>query len=273
MVFLAACSSEPTRDASVRSKGGYYLDDGPGAHEPDNLDSLPDAQPRAEPINPFNARPYTVLGKTYIPFTKRSAYKVRGVASWYGKRYNGQRTSNGEIYDMYAMTAAHPILPLPSYARVTNLRNGKSVVVRINDRGPFHSDRLIDLSYAAAKRIGIIGVGSATVEVEALLVDQASTPSSAATDQAPAPSPAMTTRSEVPGHYVQLGAFSNATNADDFLQKIRLQLSWLGDGINTWSRDGLIRVHAGPYASREQANTQAERIQMELGIKPIIVTR
>jgi rare lipoprotein A len=110
-----------------------------------------------------------VAGKKYAPFAELRPYKQRGVASWYGKRFHGKKTSSGERYDMYAMTAAHPVLAIPSYARVTNLGNGKSVVVRVNDRGPFHDGRLIDLSYAAAYKLGYVGNGSARVEVEAII--------------------------------------------------------------------------------------------------------
>ena len=158
----AACSSAP-------KKGGYYKDDGPGANPPANLAALPDAQPRVEPLHRFANRPYEVFGKKYVPLTSVQSFHQRGVASWYGKRFHGQKTASGERYDMYAMTAAHPILPIPSYARVTSVRTGKQVIVRINDRGPFHSDRVIDLSYAAAYRLGLIGTGSGEVEIDAIV--------------------------------------------------------------------------------------------------------
>lgn len=163
LILLAACSSSPKRGG-----GGYYQDDGPGSTSV-NLDAIPDAVPKAEPLHRFANRPYTVLGRTYVPATTLAPYKARGTASWYGRKFHGQKTSTGEDYDMFAMSAAHPTLPLPSYARVTNLANGKSVVVRVNDRGPFLHDRLIDLSYAAAYRIGVAANGTGEVEVEALL--------------------------------------------------------------------------------------------------------
>jgi rare lipoprotein A len=162
VALVAACSSAP-------KKGGYYKDDGPGANPPANLASIADASPRVEPLHKFANRPYEVFGRKYVPLASVRPYRQRGIASWYGKRFHGQKTSSGEPYDMYAMTAAHPILPIPSYARVTNLRSGASVVVRINDRGPFHSERIIDLSYAAAYRLGLIGSGSGEVEVEAIV--------------------------------------------------------------------------------------------------------
>ena len=142
--LLAACGGAPKRP------GGYYKDDGPGASPPKNVETVPDAAPRVEPLHKSANNPYTVFGRQYVPAKALRPFKQRGVASWYGKKFHGQMTSSGERYDMYAMTAAHTILPIPSYARVTNLANGKSVVVRINDRGPFHADRIIDLSYAAA---------------------------------------------------------------------------------------------------------------------------
>ncbi len=175
---LAACSSVPMRGPSGRApgvgpaSGGYYLDDGPGAHPPANLDAIPDAVPRLEPLRAAANKPYAVLGHEYIPATSLKPYHEVGIASWYGRKYDGQRTSSGEIYDMYAMTAAHPTLPLPSYARVTNVATGRSVVVRVNDRGPFLNERIIDLSYAAAYKLGIAKNGSGEVAVDAILPGQ-----------------------------------------------------------------------------------------------------
>ena len=151
-----------------KKSGGYYLDDGPGDNPPANIDAIPDAVPRVEPLLPRANKPYIALGNSYTPMTEFQPYKKRGIASWYGKRYHGQKTSAGEIYDMYGMTGAHPILPIPSYVRVTNPENQKSVIVRINDRGPFHSDRLIDLSYAASYKLRLSGKGSGIVDVEAI---------------------------------------------------------------------------------------------------------
>ena len=171
---LAGCGSTPTKSGgSVASSGGkgggYYKDDGPEDNPPANLDMVPDAMPQLEPLASGPNKPYVIFGKRYVPDTTQQAYTARGVASWYGKKFHGARTSNGEIYDMYAMTAAHPTMPIPSYARVTRVANNKSVIVRINDRGPFHSDRLIDLSYTAAHKLGILGKGSSEVVVELLM--------------------------------------------------------------------------------------------------------
>jgi rare lipoprotein A len=165
---LAGCSSAPHRGGGGGRGGGYYQDDGPEAHPPANLDKVPDPLPQVEPLASGANKPYVVLGKRYVPGTSLQTYSVRGLASWYGRKFNGARTSNGEIYDMYAMTAAHPTLPIPSYARVTRVATGKSIIVRVNDRGPFHEDRVIDLSYTAAYKLGILGPGSAEVIVESL---------------------------------------------------------------------------------------------------------
>ena len=160
-VLLALCG--------CATHGGYYKGDGPGGPPPVNLDTLADARPRSESLNAGANTPYTALGRKYVPYTSLRAYRERGIASWYGRKFHGKRTASGERYDMYAMTAAHTVLPIPSYARVTNLANGKSVVVRINDRGPFRPERIIDLSYAAAYKLGYVNAGSARVEVEAIL--------------------------------------------------------------------------------------------------------
>lgn len=164
-VVVAGCSSP-----GGRKTGGYYQDDGPGDNIPANLDRIPDAVPRIEPLASGANRPYTVLGKNYVPITDAERpYRVRGIASWYGRKFHGNSTSIGERYDMYAMTAAHPTMPLPSYARVTSAANGKTVIVRVNDRGPFLHDRVIDLSYTAAHKLGIVGKGSGEVIVERIL--------------------------------------------------------------------------------------------------------
>ena len=161
-LLLGACGSAP-------KKGGFYKDDGPHERPPAGLDAIANATPRAEPPHRYANRPYTVFGKDYRPLASVQPFRQRGLASWYGKRFHGKKTASGEPYDMYKMTAAHPTLPIPSYARVTNLANGRSVVVRINDRGPFHAGRVIDLSYVAAYKLGYIAAGSAQVEVEAIV--------------------------------------------------------------------------------------------------------
>jgi len=167
-------SNVPALPAAGSGRGGYYKDDGPGDHIPDGLLDVADAEPQVEPVSKAASRPYAVFGKTYVPITdSNQPFIQRGVGSWYGKKFHGQKTSSGELYDMYKMTAAHPTLPIPSYARVTNLKTGKQVIVRINDRGPFHSSRIIDLSYTAALKLGYLGTGSSELEVERILPEEA----------------------------------------------------------------------------------------------------
>lgn len=267
-LVLGGCGSAPSK-----SGGGYYLDDGPGANPPADLGEIPDAIPRAEPINFATTRPYTVLGRTYRPFTHHQPYRARGLASWYGKRYHGNQTSNGETYDMYAMTAAHTVLPLPSYARVTNLGNGRTVVVRVNDRGPFHDKRVVDLSYAAAYKLGFVNQGSTMVEVEAILPGEMSPPSEpviAATQPLPRAGPPDSGES---GIFLQLGAFSVLDNAQGFVRRMRSDVSWLGDRIHLYKSGNLYKVHAGPYESRIAADHDAERVHRELGLAPLVLSR
>jgi rare lipoprotein A len=181
VVLVCGCAAIPERTPApapeaakpaaepTPGKGGYYKDDGPGDRPPPNLDQIADAVPRVEPLHRYANRPYHRFGKDYVPITAPGPFRQVGVASWYGRRYHGQPTSSGETYDMYAMTAAHPTLPIPSYARVTSQASGRSVVVRINDRGPFLHDRIIDLSYVAALKLGFVQAGSARVVVEAIV--------------------------------------------------------------------------------------------------------
>jgi rare lipoprotein A len=287
VIALAACSSAPYREAPQRDAskpapaqasgaarpGGYYKDDGPGANPPD-LDRIPDAQPRREPLHRFANNPYQVFGKDYVPMRVAGTYRERGVASWYGRRYHGQKTSNGETYDMYAMTAAHPTLPIPSYARVTNVANGRSVVVRVNDRGPFHSDRVMDLSYVAAYRLGYVQAGSALVEVESLAVD--GTQVAAAVPPKPAPPPVaapLPVSANASGVFLQLGAFSVRDNAELFRAKVYKELAWLNDPIEVSAQGSLFRLQLGPYRTQDDARQMAERIRAELNLKPVVLVR
>lgn len=153
-------------------KGAYYQDDGPGAHPPPHLELVPDAVVKPEPLAKFGNRPYAVFGATYTPLVGDAAYSQQGVASWYGNKFHGRRTASGERYDMYKMTAAHPTLPIPSYVRITNLDTGTHVIVRINDRGPFHSSRLIDVSYTAALKLGMLKKGRQHVQIDRILAPE-----------------------------------------------------------------------------------------------------
>lgn len=302
-LVLAACGSTPQRKVEVRSTpapvedhaggapatgGGYLAGDGPGADAPANLDAIPDAVPKSEPLHRYANRPYTALGKTYTPLTAAGNYKERGIASWYGKKFHGQRTSSGEVYDMYGMTAAHPTLPIPSYARVTNTASKKSVVVRVNDRGPFLHERVMDLSYTAAHKLGIIGNGSAEVEVESITPDASvntlakpdtveSKPlAKAEAPAAPAPSapPAASTTAVATGNvYLQLGAFKTPEAAENFMAQMRAKLGDAGKQLSVFLKDGLNRVHLGPYANQDAARSSAEGLKGKLGFKPLVNLR
>jgi rare lipoprotein A len=284
-IVLAACSSTQKREApspaavaTPPKSGGYYKNDGPGDNPPANLDSIPEAVPKLEPLSRFSNRPYTVFGVEYVPATTLRPYKERGIASWYGRLFHNQKTSNGETYDMYGMTAAHPTLPLPSYARVTNVATGKSVVVRVNDRGPFHPGRVIDLSYAAAYRIGIAQKGSGQVEVESILPGDA--PPQVAVTPLPqlaiaeaVSTPAMPLRQEPGGYMVQLGAFANNANAQGFVANIANQVAPLGVEAKVHEGNGLFRVSVGPYPTRDEATRVADRLRDALGLDSTLRTR
>ncbi len=249
----------------LRRPGGYYKDDGPDGAPPVDLDAIADAQPKPEPLHPRANDPYIVFGKEYVPEKEFSAHRKQGTASWYGRKFHGQRTWSGEIYDMYAMTAAHPTLPIPSYARVTNLQNGKSVVVRINDRGPLSSGRMMDLSFAAAYKLGIAETGIAAVEVESIVLAGPAPPAATVVE------PAIPLTTETAGIYLQLGAFSAHANAESFRDKIQKQLSWLSQPIQIQARGKLFRLQLGPYRNRAEAHAIAEKIRAELDFKPLVV--
>jgi rare lipoprotein A len=253
VLLIAACSSAPPyEEPQAQGKGGYYKDDGPGEKPPPDLAQLPEAEPKAEPLHRFANRPYTQLGKDYVPLAELQSFRQRGVASWYGRRFHGQKTASGEPYDMYAMTAAHPTLPIPSYVRVTHLGNGRSVVVRVNDRGPFHSSRIIDLSYAAAFKLGYTQAGSAQVEIEAVVPPKAEAASSV---------------------YLQVGAFNSRENAESLRERLAREMAWLQESVEVLTSGNLWRLHVGPYRSAQDARSVAERIEAELNLKPLFVVR
>ena len=266
-LLVVGCGSAP------KKSGGYYLDDGPGGRPPVDLDSVPDATPRDEPINQATTRPYTVLGRTYRPFAAPQPYRARGIATWYGKRYHGQQTATGETYHMYEMTAAHTVLPLPSYAKVTNLANGRWVIVRVNDRGPFHDKRIIDVSYAAAYKLGFVNDGSTMVEVEAILPGDTVAPSAPIIYATEPPLRAGSLETGERGIFLQLGAFSIRDNAQAFVHRMRSDVAWMGDSIHLYRSASLYKVHAGPYESRAAADRDASRVYRVLGISPLIVNR
>lgn len=232
--LLAACGSEPLK------KGGDT--DGPSGTVLKAAD-IRDATPRPEPLARYgNRSPYEVLGKRYTVLESSSGYSERGIASWYGSKFHGRKTSSGEPYDMHLATAAHRNLPLPTYAEVTNLDNGRKVIVKINDRGPFHPDRIIDLSYAAAIKLDMAAAGTARVEVRAISFD--------------GPKPVRPAVKMAEGTFLQVGAFGDRKAADQLAGKMmqeHLQPVSIQPGA------GLYKVWIGPYrdvAEIEQVTTR-----------------
>lgn len=267
----------------LKKGGGFYQDDGPGENPPANLDAIPDAVPREEPLNRFANKPYSVLGRDYVPLREVGTYRASGVASWYGRKFHGQKTSSGEPYDMYGMTAAHPTLPIPSYARITNPANGRSVVVRVNDRGPFHAGRVIDLSYTAAWKLGYVGNGSTLVEVESITpgtemtiaqrtVADADPIALIAAQQEP-PAKPLPIVSDARGTYLQLGAFGNADNAEALRSRLARELVSLSDKLVVRAEGKLYRLQLGPWATRDEARGVADKIAETMELRPIVVQR
>ena len=282
LLGLAGCTSAPKPRARIEAPpqaekpvappvvrgGGYYQDDGPGESPPPNLEAIPDAEPKPEPLHKFANRPYTALGKSFTPNTSGQPYQARGVASWYGKKFHGKRTASGEIYNMYAMTAAHPTLPIPSYVRVSNPKNGKAVVVRVNDRGPFHADRIIDLSYTAAHKLGYISMGSTLVDVESVDPNNFKPyPVTLPPDENPPP----VASAESAGYWLQLGAFGVQANAELLLGKLKLELGTLAEVLRIQTVDGLYRLRAGPFQTIVEANDAAAQLKRVSDIQPVLL--
>ena len=203
-----------------------------------------------------NKNPYTVLGQTYHLMDDETGYREQGIASWYGKKFHGRRTSNGEVYDMYAMTAAHKTLPIPSYVRVTNLDNRRQVVVRVNDRGPFHGGRIIDLSYAAAQRLGFANHGTARVEVEIIVPgDQPPAPLRAeeASDAVAIPSGEQT--------YLQVGAFSTLGAAEQQRERVSGMVGYPVVIHSPEELPELHRVRIGPLTNTTEVAEVREQLR------------
>ncbi|MEO7151582.1 MAG: septal ring lytic transglycosylase RlpA family protein [Burkholderiaceae bacterium] len=296
---LPAGPAAPGRPAIAGDASGR---DGPPASPPPDLAQVPDAEPRIEPIRLGGPnKPYEVLGRSYVPMTQDRPVTETGLASWYGRKFHGRRTASGEVYDMYAMTAAHPTLPLPSYVRVRNPANGREVVVRVNDRGPFHPGRVIDLSYTAALRLDLLR-GVATVELERLtfeairsgawrrdappaLAQAAPTEPAKAAAIESAPIAALTpdpvpSRLAVPmldavaarpdelpstalsgGVFVQLGAFAERETAKRLQRRVGADLDWLAPSLAVRGDAPPFRLQAGPYPSRDEARQVQQRIR------------
>jgi len=261
---LAGCASRP---------GGPSGGDGPEARPPAGLERVPDAEPRIEPLRSGGPnKPYEVLGRRYVPMTTDGPLVESGLASWYGRKFHGQPTASGEIYDMYAMTAAHRTMPIPSYARVRNPANGREVVVRINDRGPFADGRVIDLSYTAALRLGVLR-GVAFVEVTRLTHDDiragaGARPALPPDDPAPG-EPALASA----GLWLQLGAFRARDGAVSLQQRVMRAPDGAATQVAVFEEDAVFRVQAGPYATRAEALDATERLRRHLGISALLIER
>jgi len=260
--LLAACGTG-------QRGGGYYQADGPGVPISSTAAArIPDAVPRIEPHAPANSRPYSIEGRRFVPMTGSQPFTQEGTASWYGRQFHGRKTANGERYDMYAITAAHPTLPLPSYARVTRLDTGRSIVVRVNDRGPFKSGRIIDLSYAAAAKLGFVEQGSIRVRVQAITHEdirrgRVGVNASAKAGVRPAAVAPQTANGPV---YLQFGAFSQQSNAQSLMKILTDQLpANEQSSLHIHHNNGLYRVRTGPYSSRSEALSAAERIRQKTG--------
>ncbi len=240
IVLLSACStSKPSKPSR------YSIEQDLGPSVAIDLSHVADAIPIAEAKSRGgNRSPYTVLGKQYAVLDSDVGYRQRGIASWYGQKFHGHLTSNGETYDMYAMTAAHKSLPLPSFVRVTNLDNGKQVVVRVNDRGPFHGARLIDLSYAAAFKLDMLKQGTARVEIEALTA-AVQRPASSALIKPDVIEPSISQH-----RLIQVGAFSSLSSAQSVKTRVELLLGeQLVSVTKTAANPPLYRVRIGPVSN------------------------
>ncbi len=237
VLLLAGCAGDKHKQSGSR--------DGPSSRHIRASD-VQDAVPKKEPLARYgNRSPYTVLGKTYKVLSSSKGYHKRGIASWYGSKFHGRRTSSGELYDMHLATAAHKSLPLPTYAEVTNLDNGRKMIVKINDRGPFHEDRILDLSYAAAIRLGVDKTGTARVDVRAIDVKKSKRRSSRVAAET----------------FLQVGAFSERKTAKELAGKMaaaRLK------PVSVKKIRGLYKVWIGPYASETEIEANMRRV-VELG--------
>ncbi len=302
-LLVASCSTsrspQPKPTSAVRSMPGLDVNrahkDGAPWWDVD-VSRIPDATPTLH-TGPYKANPYTVLGKTYFPIQESKSYVASGTASWYGTKFHGQNTANGEVYDLYGMSAAHKTLPLPSYVRVTNLDNNRSVILRVNDRGPFYSDRIIDLSYAAAKKLGYAETGTARVKVEGIdpqqwwaqrgrpaplmlnepQVAQNSAPvvtASAGTVEqwtppaqqhaaAVVPVPMKSTATAASGQYLQVGAFANPDAAELLRSKLSSMVSapvFISSIVR--NQQTLHRVRLGPFGTPNEAQQAQNSVRL-----------
>lgn len=268
LLFLVGCASNSP--APSPNAGRYQISQDRAPTRQLDPAQIPDVIPT--PIDRTmagNRSPYEVLGKRYTVLPTEEGYFERGVASWYGEKFHGHKTSNGEIFDMYQASAAHKSLPIPSFLKVTNLDNNRSIVVRVNDRGPFHGDRIIDLSYAAAVKLGYADKGTARVELEAIVVN-ADMPRRAARPV----SLARVGEAAITEQYLQVGAYSASTAAEDVAATLS-SLTRRGvriEEISTSEGRRLHRVRVGPLSDPDEINMLKQRIASANLGSPYLVT-
>ena len=313
MLLATGCATRTPTPSGGGAPVGSSADDGPEARPPPDLLSVPDALPRLEPIRDGGPnKRYDVFGLSYTPLAADADYIEVGQASWYGRKFHGRATASGELYNMYAMTAAHKTLPIPSYVRVSNPANGRSVIVRVNDRGPFIKGRVIDLSYTAALKLDTLH-GVASVRVERITpqamrsgawqpttqttpqpprtIDSDDPPSDVAPPAPPPPvagnlaEPAARTPTDAAapsqraptvaarGFWVQLGAFRERGGAMQLQQQAVEHIDSLALMLAVFSEGSLHRVQAGPFDSREEAARVAGRVRELMPISPVVVER
>ena len=262
LALLAGCGGKKSRDS------GYYGGDGAPAGRDRDFSKIPDAVPKAEAPSRTGNKPYVVFGKKYVPLKSSAGFTQTGMASWYGTKFHGRRTSSGEPYDMWAMTAAHPVLPLPTYVEVTHLETGKQIVVKVNDRGPFLHNRIIDLSYAAAHKIGIADKGVGRVRVRAL----------DASGHAPSPVPTKSVETNQPMeralYYLQAGSFLNSDNSLKLRDSLRNRGLPLFPANNKQHLESgtPYRVRVGPFQSLSRALQSQRKLENLLGKAVLLVT-
>lgn len=286
-LVLSGCASGPKSPPPSPQR------DGPPLSVPPNIADLPEVVPQIEPIRQGGPnKPYVVLGQSYEPLQGDVEWSEKGGASWYGNKFHGRRTASGELYSMFGLTAAHKTLPIPSYVRVRNVRNGKEVIVRVNDRGPFHPGRVIDLSYAAAVKLDIAAHGVGQVEIARLTFDEIRSgawqrgtvldpdPTSLAAQPAPARTPSLdtsaTARAHTPasrGFWVQLAALSRRDGVDKLQQRIADQLSGLLPLLAVFHESPHYKLQAGPFASKQEAQQAARQVRETLQLQPMVIER
>lgn len=269
-LFLSACSTSRYKMKHDKAPNGNF-----------DFSAVPDARPKWEPISPRgNKTPYEVNGERYEVIGSARGYVEEGVASWYGLKFHGEETSNGERYNMYEMSAAHKTLPLPTYLRVTNLDNGQKIVVRVNDRGPFHSDRIIDLSFAAANRLGFADKGTARVRLEAITPPNPSISSSPVSGAAPEDNnlrivPATESTVDRLAPFVQIAAFSSSSSAEALRVRVG-KATQRSDVFVAESGSGgksVYRVRIGPFGSEQEAREVRKEVETAGIGEPIVITR